>query len=35
MPFLYSWIRVSKGGSQLSDWQIAQRRVCFVTLGEN
>ncbi len=28
-------IQVSKGGSQLSGWQIAQSRECFVTLGEN
>ena len=25
---------MSKGGSQLSGWQIAQSRGCFVTLGE-
>ncbi len=28
-------IQRSKDGSQLSDWQIAQSRDCFVTLGEN
>ena len=28
-------LQVSKDGSQLSDWQIVQSRVCFVTLGEN
>ena len=28
-------IRVLKGGSQLSGWQIAQNRVYFVPLDEN